>query len=166
MAEIARQCGISHTGLLHHFPRKEDLLTAVLELQDRRGERYLRENGTLSPGSDPLVILHGLIATLVERDNHTGLVELSATLVGEATTQGHSAHGYFAGRYRDIRSFLTRLFQALSDANRLTSELSPSHLAALTIAATDGLNIQWLYARDEIDVNAIVKGFLATIVKG
>lgn len=165
MAEIARQAGISHTGLLHHFPRKEALLTAVLKLQDERGEQYLRENGSLSPQSDPLAILQGLVTTLVERDHYAGLVELSATLVGEATTPEHPAHDYFANRYRDIRSFLVRLFQALRDQDRLSSPMSADHLAALTIAATDGLNLQWLYARNEIDVDTIVSGFLASIVR-
>jgi len=166
MAEIARRAGISHTGLLHHFPRKESLLTAVLELQDERADQFLRENGTLSPDSDPLAILQGMVATLVERDHYAGLVELSATLGGEATTPSHPAHEYFANRYRNVRSFLTRVFQALGDEDRLLSEMSPSELAAMTIAATDGLNIQWLYARGEINVDAIVGGFLATIVAG
>jgi AcrR family transcriptional regulator len=166
MAEIARRAGISHTGLLHHFPRKEALLTAVLQLQDERGEQFLREHSTLSPEIDPVAILRGMVATLVERDRYAGLVELSATLGGEATTPGHPAHDYFAARYHDVRSFLTRLFTALRNEDRLRSSLSPAHLAAMTLAATDGLNTQWLYARDEIDVDAIVHAFLASVVKG
>lgn len=34
MREIARQVGLSQAGLLHHFPTKADLLTAVLESRD------------------------------------------------------------------------------------------------------------------------------------
>ncbi|MDF9277630.1 TetR/AcrR family transcriptional regulator [Arthrobacter sp. EH-1B-1] len=165
MAEIARRAGISHTGLLHHFPRKEILLTAVLELQDERGERYLRDNGVLSGTDDPVAVLRGMIVSLVERDRHAGLVELSATLSGEATSLGHPAHDFFADRYRRVRSFLTRLFTVIQEEQRLSSALPPEHLAALTIAVTDGLHTQWLYARDELDVESIIHDFLASIVK-
>ena len=35
MLQIAAACGISRTGLLHHFPTKESLLEAVLARRDR-----------------------------------------------------------------------------------------------------------------------------------
>ena len=164
MAEIARQAGISYTGLLHHFPRKETLLTAVLELQDELGERYLRENGSLGPGTDPVAVLRGMVLSLVERDRHAGLVELSAMLSGEGTPLDHPAHGFLADRYRRIRQFLTRLFTLLRDEARLRTDLSPEHLAALTIAVTDGLHVQWLYARDELDVDGTIHEFLASVI--
>jgi len=49
MAEIARRAGISHTGLLYHFPQKEALLTAVLEMQDQRAAAYLEKNDQARP---------------------------------------------------------------------------------------------------------------------
>ncbi|MGO7983497.1 TetR/AcrR family transcriptional regulator, partial [Rhizobium johnstonii] len=99
MAEIARRAGISHTGLLHHFARKEDLLTALLQLQDERSERYLREHADLAPDADPAAVLHGMVITLVERGRDEGLVEMGATLSAEATSPKHPAHDHFAGRY-------------------------------------------------------------------
>ena len=36
MLQIAAACGISRTGLLHHFPTKESLLGAVLARRDHR----------------------------------------------------------------------------------------------------------------------------------
>ncbi|CAH0193105.1 HTH-type transcriptional regulator AcrR [Microbacterium oxydans] len=164
MAEIARRAGISHTGLLHHFPRKEDLLMAVLELQDERSAAYLARNDDLAPDADPLDVLRRMATALIERDQRVGLVELSAVLTGEATAPGHPAHDYFAARYRDIRSFVTRLFTRLSDEGRLSPAASPSHLAAVTIAATDGLHTQWLFDRTSIDVDACVTSMMATFV--
>lgn len=164
MAEIARRAGISHTGLLHHFPRKESLLTAVLDLQDKRSAAYLAEHSALDTGSDPVALLRGMAATLVDRDHKPGLVELTAVLSGEATRLGHPAHDYFAERYRDIRRFMTRLFTRLRDEGRLSSELAPETLAAVVIAAMDGLHTQWLYDRAEIDVDAMVEALLTSIV--
>lgn len=164
MAEIARRAGISHTGLLHHFPRKEHLLTAVLELQDQRSGEYLRAHSALAPDADPLDLLRGMAAALTDRDRRVGLVELSAVLTGEATVQGHPAHSYFAERYRDVRSFMTRLFDRLSREGRLSSSLPPTELAAVTIAVMDGLHTQWLFDREALDVEASVYAFLGTLV--
>lgn len=164
MAEIARRAGISHTGLLHHFPRKEDLLTAVLELQDERSADYLTRNSALDTDTDPLDALRGMATTLIERDQRVGLVELNAVLTGEATAPAHPAHDYFATRYRNIRSFMTRLFTRLGDEGRLSTGLPPEHLAALTIAATDGLHTQWLFDRSAVDVDACVAELMAAFV--
>ncbi len=164
MAEIARRASISHTGLLHHFPRKEDLLMAVLELQDERSADYLAQYADLGAEADPLEILRGMATTLIERDQRVGLVELSAVLTGEATTPGHPAHDYFEKRYRNIRSFMTRLFTRLTDQGRLSTNMSPARLAAVTIAAMDGLHTQWLFDRDAIDVDECVTALMATFV--
>jgi len=164
MAEIARRAGISHTGLLHHFPRKEDLLMAVLTLQDERSADYLARNEVLSAGADPLDVLRGMATTLIERDQRVGLVELSAVLTGEATAPAHPAHDYFETRYRNIRSFMTRLFTRLRDEGRLSTDLPPAHLAAITIGAMDGLHTQWLFDRSAIDVDACVTSLMSTFV--
>lgn len=164
MAEIARRAGISHTGLLHHFPRKEDLLTAVLTLQDERSADYLARSEATGDGADPLDALRGMATTLIERDQQVGLVELSAVLTGEATTPGHPAHDYFEKRYRNIRSFMTRLFTRLGHEGRLSSDLPPAHLAAITIAAMDGLHTQWLFDRSAIDVDQCVASLMASFV--
>lgn len=165
MADIARRAGVSYTGLLHHFPRKEDLLTAVIALQDERSERYLRDHGSFDDDADPLAILRGMLRTLVVRERYVGLVELSAVLTGEATVKTHPAHSYFAERYTSIRSFLTRLFARLEAEGRLRGGLRPDQLAVATLALTEGTHKQGLYDEHRrIDVDAVVNDVLATFV--
>lgn len=164
MAEIARRAGISYTGLLHHFPRKESLLMAVLDLQDQRSAEYLRTHSALAPEADPVDLLRGMAATLIERDRHAGLVELTAVLTGEATMLDHPAHAHFADRYRNVRRFMARLLERLDREGRLATTLPAADLAAIVIAVLDGLHTQWLYDRDGIDVETAVQSFLATIV--
>ena len=165
MAEIARRAGISHTGLLHHFPRKENLLTAVLELQDERSASFLREHGTFGPERDPVIVLRGMVRTLVERDRHAGLVELGAVLTGEAAASAHPAHDHFARRYADIRRFLSRLYVRLQAEGRLAGEVSPDELAAATIALSEGLHLQWLYSSDRRpDVDTVLIAVLGSFV--
>lgn len=164
MAEIAREAGISHTGLVHHFPRKEDLLTAVLDLQDQYSAAYLSAHASLTPDADPLTVLRGMMNTLVEHDQWAGLVEFSTVLTGEATAIDHPAHDYFTSRYRSIRSFMTRQFTQLRDQGRILTGTPPERLAAVLIAATDGLRTQWLFDRDSVDVDACVSDILFAFV--
>lgn len=164
MAEIARRAGISHTGLLHHFPRKGDLLTAVLDLQDQHSADFLRSHATLAPLADPLVVLRGLTATLIEREDRAGLIELNAVLTGEATAPLHPAHDHFTARYRRVRSFMTRLFEGLRADGRLSVDAPSDRLAGITIAAVDGLHLQWLFDRDDVDVDTSVTDLLAAFV--
>ena len=49
MLQIAAACGISRTGLLHHFPTKESLLEAVLAHRDTGGQ----ETGRHEIGGTP-----------------------------------------------------------------------------------------------------------------
>lgn len=163
MAEIARRAGISHTGLLHHFPRKEDLLMGVLSLQDELAAQFLRENGALD--GDPATMLRGMLRTLVIRDRRPGLAELSAVLMGEATVRDHPAHAFFAERYENIRSFLTRIYADLAARGRVRSILRPDQLAAATIALVEGAHRQWLFTdHDAFDAEGFVQDVLATFV--
>lgn len=162
MAEIARRAGVSHTGLLHHFPRKEDLLRAVLSRQDETMAAALARDDD----ADPAATLSRVLASLVQRERNAGLVELGAVLSGEASVIDHPAHAHFTERYRGMRSFVARLLAQLRAQGRLDSELPPAELAASLIALAEGLHLQWLYERDDraVDVDVILRRTLAGLV--
>ncbi|NYF12256.1 AcrR family transcriptional regulator [Pseudoclavibacter sp. JAI123] len=164
MAQIARDAEISYTGLLHHFPRKEQLLTAVLDLEDQRRAAFLREHRTFAADADPVQVLRELSAMLLDRRTEPGLIQLTAVLVGEATSTAHPAHEHFVARFANIRSFLTRLFTRLHDEGRTSGALSPAEMAAVTIATIDGLQTQWLFTPAEIDTEKLVRGLLSVLV--
>ena len=164
MAEVARRAGVSHTGLTHHFPRKEDLLTAVLERQDVRAAEFLRVHDAEAAGIDPLELLRGVTGSLEGREEPHGLAELTAVLTGEATTAGHPAHEHFRERYARMRSFITRLFTRLAEQGRLRSPAPASQQAATVIALVDGLRLQWLYAPDTVNMEASLRAQLALMV--
>jgi AcrR family transcriptional regulator len=163
MAEIARRAGISHTGLLHHFPTKEVLLTAVLTMQDARTEQFLAIHAELD-GTDPIVVIRGMLEAVVGREHSVGLVEAAVTLSAEATAPNHPAHAHFLQRYAAIRRFLARQFRELDDEGRLRTSLSPEQLAAVTVALSDGLQTQWLYDSDAVDVDVAMHGALAAFI--
>lgn len=160
MAEVARRAGISYTGLLHHFPNKEALLTAVIALQDIRAEKLLADRAT--PDADPLPPLRALLSALASRQ--AGLVQMSVVLSAEASAPTHPAHEHFQRRYRAMRRFLTERFESLRSAGRLESTVDSTALAAATIALVEGLHTQWLYEPDAIDVDGAITGVLGTFI--
>ncbi|MBF4460114.1 TetR/AcrR family transcriptional regulator [Pseudoclavibacter sp. VKM Ac-2867] len=164
MAQIARDAEVSYTGLLHHFPRKEQLLTAVLDVEDQRRAEFLRAHRTFSAEADPVQVLRELSTMLLDRKTEPGLIQLTAVLVGEATSTTHPAHQHFVERFTNIRSFMTRLFTSLHEQGRTSGPLTPAEMAAVTIATIDGLQTQWLFAQGEIDTEKLVRGVLSMLV--
>ncbi|WP_345061256.1 TetR/AcrR family transcriptional regulator [Leifsonia kafniensis] len=158
MKDIAAAVGISQMGLAHHFPSKEALLTATIEWRDKQSENFFTP---AEYGLDSLLVY---IAVVVEDQKQPGLVELQTILAGESTTASHPAHATHQARYRDLRLYLTRTFQALADQGDLVSALPSETLASTMIALSDGLHIQWLLDPDAVDVGAALRGFVLSVV--
>jgi len=160
LREVAARCGISHPGLLHHFPSKELLLRAVLELRDEVDqERFDLDAGT---GTERLERLLDLIA---HNARVPGIVELYAVLSAEASAPDHPAHDYFVDRYAGHRAALTEVFSSVRDEGRLADDVDPADLAAMTLALADGLQVQWLLDRQSVDMAAAMRQFLALVVR-
>lgn len=164
MKDIARRSGISYTGLLHHFPNKEVLLAALLELREEQSVAFLRSAEALDASIDPLRALHGMVAVVVESELKPGLMELNCVLAGEATAPDHPAHEYFASRSRAARQFYTNIFLALGEQGRLNSPVDPATLATMTLALISGLQMQWLLDRTSVELEAALRKFLQSFI--
>ncbi|MEU1489161.1 TetR/AcrR family transcriptional regulator [Streptomyces sp. NPDC005775] len=149
---IANRCGISHPGLLHHFPTKESLLLAVLEHRDDVDGQWLSVGGPT--GVDRLRRLIGLAALNAER---RGIVELFTVLAAEATSADHPAHGYFVERYRDSVMTTALSYAEARDAGALRDEIAPDEAAQQLIALMDGLQTQWLLSGCETDMAGVLR---------
>ena len=164
MKDVAHRAGISQTGLMHHFPRKEDLLLAMLELRDRRSTAFLESAAALDPSARPLAALRGMLAVLVENELQPGLMEMHCVLSGEATQADHPAHAYYAERYRRLHRFYADVFTALAEERTLAVE--PEVLATMTISLINGLQQQWLFDRDTVKVEQALRSFLSSMIPG
>lgn len=161
MAEIARRAGISHTGLVHHFPDKESILTALLAMQDARAAQYLVTHSAHAQ-DDPVIVIRGLIDSLADRT--PGLVELSVVLSAEAVSPAHPGHQHFRDRYAGVRSFLSRHYAVLAAEGRLAAGVQPATLAAVTVAVIEGLQAQWLYDRSAVDIDEAITVTLGAFI--
>ncbi|MET9768409.1 TetR/AcrR family transcriptional regulator [Streptomyces sp. NPDC006415] len=162
LRDIAAHAGLTHAGLLHHFPGKESLLLEVLERRDRIDAREL------FPGSDrlgapdpaPADRLRLLIGVVARNTRTPGLVALYAKLSAEATDPAHPAHRYFTMRYRLLRAELSGLVRALQDETGRAGDLDPAVVAGQLLALMDGLQTQWLLEPGAVPMESLVRDFL------
>jgi AcrR family transcriptional regulator len=164
MKDIAHRAGISHTGLLHHFARKEDLLLAVLEVRAEQSTDHLAAADALDASRHPLEALRGVLAVAAENQRTPGLLELHTVLSGEASSPEHPAHEYYTQRFRNLRAYYALAFSALAERGQLRSSVAPQALATMLLSLLNGLQGQWLYDRASVDVRAGIRDFLAPIV--
>ena len=104
LATVADAADLTQPGLLHHFPSKERLLTAVLEQRDDEDRSRLREAWS-NNGHDALAALRALV---VHNATQRDLVQLFTVLVGESVSAEHPAHPYFVDRYERVRDACRR----------------------------------------------------------
>ena len=157
MKEIAARAGISESGLAHHFPNKDELLSAVIEAHENRASRAIpRELGEAA--------LEAMLGIITDDSAQPGIVELHVMIAAEATSADHPAHDHYFRRYEDVRTFAVGAFRALAEQGRIRVPLSPEELGAAFVAMMDGLQLQWLYNRDAIDSAETLRKFLRAVI--
>ena len=157
MKEIAERAGISEGGLAHHFAGKAELLAAVLE----RREKQASEAMTGARGLDGLL---AMVDVVREDSLKPGIVELHSTLSAEAISTEHPAHEHYRDRYHSVRRFAELAFETLRREGELESSLTPFELACSYVALSDGLQIQWLYEPEAVNVDRTLRSFLASVI--
>ncbi|GAA3932132.1 TetR/AcrR family transcriptional regulator [Microbacterium soli] len=137
LRRIAEAIGVSHAALLHYFDSREQLLVAVYAHAE--SQRHLAEGPAAPSGMDRM------IAAAMANVDVPGLVQLYTTLVA-ASLESRSEVGkeFFTARFARIRESLTAELREGQQAGTVRDDVPAEHLAALIIAASDGLQIQWL----------------------
>ncbi|GAA2626848.1 TetR/AcrR family transcriptional regulator [Paractinoplanes durhamensis] len=157
LREIAARCDISHPGLLHHFPTKESLLLAVLELRDEVDQERITAGNPRGAA-----VLRRLVDLVALNASRRGIVELFTVLSAEATAADHPAHSFFVDRYRAlVRGLETAYAEALC-AGDLRPGVDPAAAARELVALMDGLQLQWLLDDTSVDMAATIDAHLRT----
>jgi AcrR family transcriptional regulator len=152
---IATRCGISHTGLLHHFPTKEALLLAVLEHRDDVDGEWLSLGGTTGVGR------LRRFAELAELNaTRRGIVELFSVVSTEATAADHPAHGYFVRRYENSVADAQLAYEQARRAGALRAGIGPGAAGRQLIALMDGLQVQWLLSDCATDMAGVLRAHI------
>ncbi|MFI5806682.1 TetR/AcrR family transcriptional regulator [Streptomyces sp. NPDC051561] len=135
---VAKESGISLTGLMHYFDSKDHLLVEVLSASDRRAEvRFYAPDADRDPGEL-------LAAALAANTENAARARLYVTLVAEATDPAHPAHAYFKERFARLRAAIADHLAADERAGRIRPGVDPDFTASAIVAASDGIMHQWL----------------------
>jgi len=152
LREIAARCGISHPGLLHHFPTKESLLLAVLEHRDEVDIEWLDADS-----ADGVTTLRHLVELVALNATRRGIVELYAVLSAEATSAEHPAHAYFQERYARAVDTATTAYLRAAAQGALREDVDPATAGRQLIALMDGMQVQWLLDDGATDMAGVVR---------
>ncbi len=159
LRDVADKVGLSQAGLLHHFPSKEHLLQAVLAWRDDQARIRLGD-----PLPEGVALLRGL-AELAEYNASTPeLVELHVIVSAEGTSADHPIHGYFDERYAMIFEMVRAAFAHADARGQLKPGVDCAGAARTVIALMDGLQVQWLLHRDEVDMAGDLRRYIQSLL--
>lgn len=157
--DIAARAEITHVGLMHHFPSKDDMLVRILEFRERQDEENAQRFADL--GIDRLF---AWIVDVVETNvAHPDRIRLFVTLSAEASSEDHPARAYFTRRYTRVLNSLETGFADHFAVTPPRFEITPREAAESIVALMDGLQIQWLLFDGAIDMAARVRTHLASL---
>ena len=157
IAEIALRTGLSQSGLLHHFPNKTALLSAVLEQREAEDSEFLFGDGDAPLGWAAFDSLVALVARNSTRPEWIGLfVRISA----EATDPGHPAHEWILNHYRSVRTWLTQAIEHGRSRGEIRADAPVEAIVRNTIAVMDGLQQQWIAEPHSMSMVAELRVYL------
>ena len=147
---VGEAIGVSHSALRHYFSSRDDLLVEAYRTHAARAAGD-------GPPADASAV--GVIIEAAERNRSIpGLVELYATLSTDALQEEHALTREFVrDRFRSLRQALAERIAEGQPARggqpgAAEAGIDPMDAAALVIAASDGLQIQWLLDPAAVDV--------------
>ncbi|GAA1708417.1 hypothetical protein GCM10009809_00850 [Isoptericola hypogeus] len=156
---IAREAGVDHATLMHHFGNKTALLLAVIEWHDTQ----------FAVASLPALdfTVESVVDAFVgvaERNRATpGLVQLLSTLSAEAGSEGHPAREALQQRHQVLVDIIGAMIRMRRDEGAVTDDgLSPEVRAALVISTWEGLQVYDALHPGDLDVPDLVARTLRT----
>lgn len=149
IAQVAEQAGLSQSGLLHHFPSKIALLVAALEHREEIDGRMLEVDGEPPLGWAAFDALIGVVSRNSTRPNQ---VRLFVTLSAEAIDPSHPAYDWVQQHYVSTYAWLTAALRHGQQNGEVRTDIPIEQVVHLTVAALDGLQVQWLVSGGKMDM--------------
>jgi AcrR family transcriptional regulator len=150
LGAIAERAGMSQSGLLHHFPTKEALLTAVI---DGRTADHLDDYLAARAEDPELGFMTGMVRLMSRGAAEPDLTRLFTVVIAEATAPDHPAHRWAVDRYAGVTA---NVADALRDAQRrglLRADFDVDTVAATLLAAMDGLQLRFLLSPTDLRID-------------
>lgn len=159
-AAVAVEAGMTLPGLLRYFPRKVDLMIAVLEERDRRDSAFFVEAGKSWQGF--LTALRKLVAY---NEGRPHIVRAFSILNAESLAPDHPGHSFFRDRSAMLGNYLARLLREGQAAGEIRPDVDVDQVSRQIFAFVDGLQIWWLRAPEVISMSLVFGDFLGRLEK-
>jgi hypothetical protein len=89
-----------------------------------------------------------------------GLVQLFTVLVAESIDEQHPGHEFFKQRYQTIREQNSAVLREAQTRGAIRRDIPAEDLTVLLFAMMDGLQVQWLYEPEHINMARLFEQFL------
>lgn len=147
---IARRAGISQSGLLHHFPSKELLLAAVIDVRTSAHEQeYLA-----ATAEDPdLGFMTGMVRLIRRGALELELTRLFVVVTAEATSPDHPAHEWAMRRNEGTMRLVVAALREAQERELLKADFDVDVVATNLLAAMDGLQLRYLLMSEDFRID-------------
>jgi AcrR family transcriptional regulator len=149
ISEVAAQAGLSQSGLLHHFPSKVALLTAVLDKREREDSEFLFGDGTTPLG---WAAFESLIALAARNTTRPDWVRVFVRVAAEATEVDHPARDWVLKHYSSTRRWLSEAIEFGVTAGEMKAGIPLAAVVNNTIAVLDGVQEQWVVDAESVSM--------------
>ena len=157
---VAKAANMTLAGLTYHFPRKIDLLLAVL---DRRDTQVVPSDFDATDQSRRDIFV--LLVTMMERDLGEGadLTRLFLILSAEATSDTHPAHAWFQRRHGFVLDQLTNTLKTMQSQALIHPDCDGEETALSILAMMEGLQRWWLITNDMAAVLGAFESYISDL---
>lgn len=158
---LAKDVGMSHVGVLHHFGNKDELLRAVVARREAE-EAAQAEAAPKPSGIAALRAIAKLGQQLVANPLHA---RLYTVLIAENLDPEDPLHEFFASRYRRVRGSMARAVREGQQLGEVRPDIDADRVAAEILSFIVGTQVQWLLDQDGIDVNGAYERYLGRLIE-
>ncbi|MFE1646989.1 TetR/AcrR family transcriptional regulator [Microbacterium sp. P01] len=142
VSQVAADAAVSERALFYHFPTRDHLLVAALELSDRATSDDIGSRDDAQLGD-----VDQVVAALARLDaGHVWKVRLITYLSARAQEIGHPAHDYFVQHNAQAIEGFANMLRHRQHRGLAHPDLEPEAVARRLVAVWDGLQAQWLVA--------------------
>ncbi len=159
--EIAKAAGLTMPGLIHHFPSKIDLFSAVLATREADDRARLHD----ALGDEPSIfeVLDAFVATARANADRYSFVQLHHLIAAESARGDHPGTEHAHAHFRRTRHLVQRAVERSIAAGEIDPDTRPELVALRVVAMIEGLENQWLHDPDTIDLAATFETWVAEL---
>lgn len=157
MRDVADIAGITTVGLLHHFPNKVALLRALL---DRRDERVVARFGDLATAPTLDGFLQFLRLSMSFSVEDACECQASVMINTESLSEKHPAFPWYQEKFALVHGHAQAHLGLLVGSGEIREDVDVKALAQEIFSMMDGLQIQWLRGRADVDVMSVFDVYL------